>query len=332
MTNIDICSTCQSKYDEKRSGMTPEISYPVKSKFSKKSDLLELDCLVCGKYQMSLKFYESSYIPRLDEMTNVQRAALSHFIISSNQNDIIPEFNAENISSMVNNARLPSPSTQVINLIRFIGNEQNVSGIPIIDLPNNFFAIIGSPNITTALDLISQMSRKDLVSYNRSYLIRESTVDDINLGLTLEGWERFESVQVGKIASDYGFVAFQFDNLDFLRVLEYVKPKIQKLGFDLKDLRNETTVGTVDNIMRLRIRDAAFIIADLTDDNRGAYWESGFAEGVGKPVIFVCEEKKFEEWKTHFDTNHQMTIMWSVGEMAKFGERLEATIREAVKE
>ena len=41
--------------------------------------------------------------------------------------------------------------------------------------------------------------------------------------------------------------------------------------------------------MRVQIRASRFVICDLTHGNRGAYWEAGFAEGIGRPVIFVCE-------------------------------------------
>ena len=50
------------------------------------------------------------------------------------------------------------------------------------------------------------------------------------------------------------------------------------------------------------------MIADLTHGNLGAYWEDGYAEGVKKPVIYTYEKSKFD--KTHFDTNHHLTIRW----------------------
>jgi nucleoside 2-deoxyribosyltransferase len=82
-----------------------------------------------------------------------------------------------------------------------------------------------------------------------------------------------------------------------------VKPGLREtLGFDLVDMRDVATAGVIDNIMRAQIRDAAFILADLTDANPGAYWEAGFAEGLGKPVIYLCESAKFEDARTHFDT------------------------------
>jgi len=48
------------------------------------------------------------------------------------------------------------------------------------------------------------------------------------------------------------------------------------------------------------IRTARFVIADLTHDNNGAYFEAGFAEGLGLPVIYTCEAGKFDAKKTHF--------------------------------
>lgn len=53
------------------------------------------------------------------------------------------------------------------------------------------------------------------------------------------------------------------------------------------------------------------MLADLTDENRGAYREAGYAEGSGKPVIYICKREKFRKAKTHFDTNHCTTITWS---------------------
>lgn len=88
--------------------------------------------------------------------------------------------------------------------------------------------------------------------------------------------------------------------------------------------------GIVDNIMRIRIRDSAFVIADLTHDNSGAYWEEGYAEGLGKPVIYICEKTKFNEKTTHFDTNHCTTVLWSEDDPEGFRKELIATLRRSL--
>ncbi len=57
------------------------------------------------------------------------------------------------------------------------------------------------------------------------------------------------------------------------------------------------------------------------------YGEAGFAEGLGKPVIYTCEKSYFEGHRSHFDTNHRQTIVWSGGQLSEAGKSLKTTIR-----
>ena len=94
-------------------------------------------------------------------------------------------------------------------------------------------------------------------------------------------------------------------------VRDVVKPVItEEMGYELVDMRDVARAGIIDNIMRMQIRDAAFVIADLTHGNNGAYWEAGYAEGLGKPVVYICEQAVFDAKGTHFDTNHCTTVPW----------------------
>ena len=156
----------------------------------------------------------------------------------------------------------------------------------------------------------------------------------IDVNLTLEGWERYEREKRGDFRSNYGFIAMKFDDPELDPFIENtVKPLVKEdTGCDLVDMRDVSRAGVIDNIMRVRIRDAAFIIADLTHDNHGAYWEAGYAEGLGKPVIYICEKTKFEREKTHFDTNHCTTILWSKEDPEKFRQELVATIRRSLND
>ena len=129
-----------------------------------------------------------------------------------------------------------------------------------------------------------------------------------------------------------GFIAMQFGDTDLdAFVQEVVKPAVKdEIGYDLVDMRDVGRAGIIDNIMRVQIRDAKFVIADLTHDNNGAYWEAGYAEGLGKPVIYICEKTKFDNEKSHFDTNHCTTIPWSKNDAKDFKKELIATIRRSL--
>ena len=72
------------------------------------------------------------------------------------------------------------------------------------------------------------------------------------------------------------------------------------------------------------IRDSKFVVVDLTHQNNGAYFEEGYAMGLGKPVIQLCKQ----DTKLHFDIAQKNTIMWhSEGDIPdKLCNRIKATI------
>lgn len=154
----------------------------------------------------------------------------------------------------------------------------------------------------------------------------------IEIGLTLDGWDRYEAEKKGKLSGKYGFLAMKFgdETLEkFARTV--IKPCVKEiLDIDVVDIREVARAGVIDNILRAQIRDSAFVLADLTHDNYGAYWEAGYAEGLGKPVIYLCEKAKFEDMKTHFDTNHSTTVLWTAESPDDFKQALTSTIRRSL--
>ena len=123
----------------------------------------------------------------------------------------------------------------------------------------------------------------------------------------LAGWQQYESERRGEFSGRFGFVAMQFGDAEldgFVR--EVLKPAVREgVGYELRDMRDVSRAGVTDNIMHVQTRDAKFVIVDLTHDNSGAYWETGYAEGSGKPVIYICEQAKFEDQTSRFDTNRR---------------------------
>lgn len=57
------------------------------------------------------------------------------------------------------------------------------------------------------------------------------------------------------------------------------------------------------------IRNCKFIVADLTCQNLGVYYESGYAKALGKTIIYTCYDKDFTN--IHFDIKQINTIRWS---------------------
>jgi len=172
-----------------------------------------------------------------------------------------------------------------------------------------------------------------------NYLIREGLLEGKELQgpfpvaatdvkLSVPGWKRYEELRRGAILSRKAFMAMEFGDSTLDRIVDEVfRSAVRATGFELYRLDDTPKAGLIDDRLRVEIRLSRFLIADLTHQNAGAYWEAGYAEGLGKRVIYTCEKKRFEEKKTHFDTNHHLTVMWSEDNPAAAGEDLKATIR-----
>jgi hypothetical protein len=76
------------------------------------------------------------------------------------------------------------------------------------------------------------------------------------------------------------------------------------------------------------IKKSKFCIADFSYHHNGIYFESAYALGMGKPVIYVCEEKEFA--KAHFDIKQLQHIIYSTPEELekKLIDKIEAWIKE----
>ncbi|NQT23833.1 hypothetical protein HQ585_00600 [candidate division KSB1 bacterium] len=110
---------------------------------------------------------------------------------------------------------------------------------------------------------------------------------------------------------------------------QHFVPAVEETGFELRILRDVLQAGLIDNQLRVEIRKSRFLLTDLSHNNNGAYWEAGYAEGLGKPVIYLCEKNVFDDvtTKPHFDTNHHTTIIWDQENIEPAMIELKATIR-----
>lgn len=151
----------------------------------------------------------------------------------------------------------------------------------------------------------------------------------LGVRLTIDGWVKAEELRRSSKDSRLIFMAMQFKN-DVLRELvdEHFKPAAEAAGFTMRRVDEEPRAGLIDDLIRVDIRNSAMVVADLSDGNHGAIWESGFAEGLGRPVIYTCEAGAFhEKTKRHFDVEHAQTIKWETGKFEQAADEVKAAIR-----
>jgi hypothetical protein len=146
--------------------------------------------------------------------------------------------------------------------------------------------------------------------------------------LRMAGWERYHALKRAETVSRTAFMAMKFGDEELNHVIDHCfRPAVTRAGFELRVLTDSQPAGSIDDQLRVALRISRFVIADLTHGSHGAYWEAGFGEGLGRPVIYTCRKTEWDERKTHFDTNHLVTIIWEQDKLEEAGTRLTATIR-----
>lgn len=146
--------------------------------------------------------------------------------------------------------------------------------------------------------------------------------------LSFTGWQYYEELRKGAIKSKKAFMAMEYNDSELDKVVDdCFRPAVVATGFELSKLDDEPRAGLIDDRLRVEIRNSRFLISDLTHENSGAYWEAGYAEGLGKPVIYTCKKEVFENNKPHFDTNHHLTVIWNTANLQEAANELKATIR-----
>ena len=126
--------------------------------------------------------------------------------------------------------------------------------------------------------------------------------------LSFAGWRRYDELKKGRSESRKAFMAMPFGNPAIDALHSQLKQAVSETGFDLRRLDEKPKAGLIDDRLRVEIRTSRFLVVDLTDGNQGAYWEAGFAEGLGKHVFYSCEKARFDQQRTHFNANHSYTF------------------------
>lgn len=291
------------------------------------------ECERCGKFNMTGTL--AATINHQFKSTD-DRWKLSHWLRNAGSKNMEQFLDTANIKPILER-RLPSLVEQFDLLLKWLAAQSEDFGKPVIVTPDYDFVTIGARStegfrfvLTTLIsrNWLSIINIPTVKVYRRGQSAVYNPSESSNIKIEALGWEQIEQLQHHQPSYRKAFIAMKFDNSELDQIVrDYFKPATAEAGFELLRLDDNPAAGLIDNKMRVEIRNADFVIADLTHDNLGAYWEAGYAEGLGKPVIYTCEKAKFIEKPTHFDTNHHLTIFWDASNPQKAAEELTATIR-----
>lgn len=139
--------------------------------------------------------------------------------------------------------------------------------------------------------------------------------------ITVDGWEKFR-LRNSFPHSNKVFIATKFvwpeENDVREKALQAIKEACRACGYDAEIVGQNHTGNITDQIIA-EIQRSRFVIAELSYNNRGVYFEAGYARGIGRPVFHVIRDGHTdgadEEGKrVHFDIQQVMYRKWRTPE------------------
>jgi nucleoside 2-deoxyribosyltransferase len=148
--------------------------------------------------------------------------------------------------------------------------------------------------------------------------------------ITVSGWRKIEELRKEHITKKQAFVAMAFDD-QTIEIREGFRKAIAKAGYTMSIMDEKEHNNQIVPEMLYEIERSRFVVVDVTYPNHGAYYEAGYASGLGKEVIVCCRKTEHdnEETRPHFDIAQKAIVVWeNIDDLIdKLKRRIEATIR-----
>lgn len=167
--------------------------------------------------------------------------------------------------------------------------------------------------------MLNYLSESQYIKYSFSW----DTDGVVYITLLPRGYSRVDDLQKYISKGKNALVAMKFGD-DTKPLREAIRKGASKAGYNAVFIDEVPHNDFITPELLKHIRDSKFVIVDLTHQNNGAYFEEGYAMGLGKPVIQLCKDGT----TLHFDIAQKNTIMWKNEEEIpqRLCDRIKATI------
>ena len=305
-----------------------ESQVPELSRLKRYGDLVEVPCSGCGTYLITGSAID--VLPHWD-LDRQLWGAIAYQVRRMTGRSEPPRLDTNVLRALREAAALPHPDQILDDFVLWLGSNSRWPGYTIDLQYQPHHTLLGATAAEPFNYMLRCIARSPLFAGDHEAAVSApGTV--LDCALTPDGWQHFRKLSTSKASRRDGFMAMKYgdEQVDAV-VQQHFAPEVERAGFALRRLDQGQPAGLIDDQLRVRIRQAKFLVCDLTHGNRGAYWEAGFAEGLGIPVIYSCRRDVFEDSKhehhPHFDAAHWVTVPWEPDNPAPAAAKLKAIVR-----
>lgn len=133
--------------------------------------------------------------------------------------------------------------------------------------------------------------------------------DSCTFVISPSGWNFLDELSRSSVDGNQAFIAMSFAKELTPAWEDGIKPAIEKAQFRAHRVDVEPHIERIDAKTIAEIKNSRFLVADVTDQRQGVYFEAGYAMGLGLPVVWSVREDDLEY--VHFDTRQYNHIVWN---------------------
>lgn len=123
------------------------------------------------------------------------------------------------------------------------------------------------------------------------------------------------------------FVARQFSEEVDQLYRSVIAPAIDELGWRPYSVQDDHPGERIDAYIMVKIREARFLVADTTGTRPNVLYEAGYAQGLGKEVIWTAPQAVLDAKDLPFDTRQFRHVPYGSAEQLARGLRAEIEYR-----
>ena len=192
-------------------------------------------------------------------------------------------------------------SEKQILLLRAIERRTDYPGAE-VQINKEDYPLAWAKNDEEIIFLLRELAERRLIFIDYDFL----RAGIMKTKILADGWDYLE-----KHSSPPTFINQVFVAMSFGKELDPVwengiKPAVEKAGYKPHRVDKEPHIDRIDAKIIADIKDSKFVIADVTQQKQGVYFEAGFALGLKIPVIWCARKDE----KLHFDTRQYNHILW----------------------
>lgn len=291
---------------------------------SKATDILLLggrdasawDCESCGRYE-----YSRSVERRLSSLQPHEKVRLKGWLSDQQPLTDLAAINTWNLGEILA-AAPPSIPQRASRLLRKAAAITNAYGRPFLFDDRKLLGPSYSVDASEVQMLMDFLSDEGLI---KDFQHRGQAV------ITAKGYVELEKRALTSPTITQAFIAMWFDEAMSCVFDEAMNPAIEQAGYQSLRIDKKDHLNKIDDEIIAEIRRSRFLVADFTGHRGGVYFETGFAMGLGLPVIFTCWEDDIQN--LHFDIRQYNTIAWQSTEdlRSRLYQRIRAVIGEGPK-